>query len=261
MAIKYFGEDRIKQLLTLVKGQLDLKATPEQINTAVDAVATRVGATESEITAIKEAIQDVVKSGDLDSLKSELEKKISDAVKAHDESDAAHAALFKAHTDAIKVNTDAITTLNGTGEGSVDKKITDAFNDFATKVTDDGVVNSYKELIDWAAEHGSDATEMAAAISKLEAIVDGIGGTEEKPTVVAYVQDAIEALKIGDYAKAAELTALAERVSTVEGKAHEHTNKNVLDTITQSMVDSWNEANTEYTDTEVKAMWDSVFGE
>lgn len=143
---------------------------------------------------------------------------------------------------AEKVNANAIEVLNGTGEGSVDKKIDDAFNKFATNVTDDGVINSYKELIDWAAEHGGDAAEMAAAISKLEAIVDGIGGDGEKDTVVAYVTDAIEALKIGDYAKAADLAALADRVTTLEGKAHEHKNKDVLDGINATRVAAWDVA-------------------
>lgn len=118
----------------------------------------------------------------------------------------------------IKANADAIDVLNGSGEGSVDKKITDAFNDFSTKVTDDGVVNSYKELVDWVAEHGPEAAEMAGEITALQNILEGIGGDGEKATVVAYVDDAIAALQIGDYAKAADLTALAGRVTTAEGK-------------------------------------------
>ena len=43
----------------------------------------------------------------------------------------------------------AITTLNGEGLGSVKKQIDDAFNDFATKMSDDNVVNTYKELIEY----------------------------------------------------------------------------------------------------------------
>ena len=39
---------------------------------------------------------------------------------------------------------------------------------------------------------------MQTAISKLEAILEGIGGEGEKATVVAYVTDAINALKNGD---------------------------------------------------------------
>ena len=118
----------------------------------------------------------------------------------------------------IKMNADAIGVLNGSGVGSVDKKITDAFNDFATKVSDDGVVNSYKELIDWAATHGAEAATMAGEITALKNILKGIGGTGESATVVAYVTNAIAALKIGDYAKATDLTALAQRVTTAEGK-------------------------------------------
>ncbi len=116
----------------------------------------------------------------------------------------------------IKQNADAIGVLNGSGAGSVDKKITDAFNDFATKVSDDGVVNSYKELIDWAATHGAEAATMAGEITTLKNILSGIGGTGESATVVAYVTSAIDALKIGDYAKAADLTALAKRVTAAE---------------------------------------------
>lgn len=72
--------------------------------------------------------------------------------------------LNSALQTAISNNTAAIETLNGIGVGSVKKAIDDAFNDFSTKVTDDAVVNSYKELIDWVAEHGAEATEMAASI-------------------------------------------------------------------------------------------------
>ena len=134
----------------------------------------------------------------------------------------------------IKANADAIDVLNGTGAGSVDKKITDAFNDFATKVTDDGVVNSYKELIDWAATHGAEAAEMAGAITALQNILAGIGGEGESATVVAYVQAAIDALKIGDYAKAADLTALAERVTTVETEVAKKANDADLAAVAKS---------------------------
>lgn len=70
----------------------------------------------------------------------------------------------------ITSNKEAIDVLNGSGTGSVQKTVDDAINKFATDVTDDGVVNSYKELIDWVAEHGGEAAEMAAAIDALEAI-------------------------------------------------------------------------------------------
>ena len=101
----------------------------------------------------------------------------------------------------------------------------------------DASFDTLKEIADWISSHKTDATAMNSAIVKLEAIVDGIGGDGEKATVVEYVIDAIAALKIGDYAKAADLTALAGRVTTLEGKAHEHANKALLDTYTQTEVD------------------------
>lgn len=100
--------------------------------------------------------------------------------------------LDQALQTAIDDNTTAIETLNGTGVGSVKKQIDDAFNDFATKVTDDGVVNSYKELIDWAASHGSDATEMMASIQALENLLTGIGGEREPATVNAAIEKKVD---------------------------------------------------------------------
>lgn len=118
-----------------------------------------------------------------------------------DELDAALKAVINAKAEASEVTTlsGKIDTLNGTGVGSVSKAITDAFNDFATKVTDDGVVNSYKELIDWAAEHGGEAAEMTAAISNIESLLAGIGGEGNPATVKAAIAAAISNLNIGNY--------------------------------------------------------------
>ena len=74
-------------------------------------------------------------------------------------------------------------------------------------------LDTLAEIAAWIQEHPDDAAAMNASIEALQAILDGIGDTEsgEKATVVAYVTDAIAALNIGDYATAAQLTALAGR--------------------------------------------------
>lgn len=88
----------------------------------------------------------------------------------------------------------------------------------------DASYDTLKEIADWISSHGTEATAMNSAIVTLQGIVKGIGGKGEKATVVAYVTDAIAALKIGDYAKAADLTALAARVTALEsGKANKAT--------------------------------------
>ena len=136
----------------------------------------------------------------------------------------------------VQANTDAIGVLNGeaTVEGSVKKTVADEIAKVVAGAPES--FDTLKELSDWIATHGQDAAEMNSAIVALQNILDGIGDTEsgEKATVVAYVTDAIAALNIGDYAKAADLTALAGRVTTLEGTSHTHANKALLDTYTQT---------------------------
>lgn len=117
----------------------------------------------------------------------------------------------------IKTNEDAIGVLNGTGEGSVTKAVNDAINDFATKATENGTIDTFKELVDWVAGHPDIVNGLTGDINKLKAILKGFGTAEgQSPEVKAYIDSAIKALKIGDYAKAADLTALAGRVETLE---------------------------------------------
>ena len=125
---------------------------------------------------------------------------------------------IEAHKTAIDAK---VTTL--IGEDS-DKSVRTIASEETAKIVAgaDASFDTLKEIADWISNHKTDAAAMNSAIVALEGIVDGIGGEGEKATVVAYVTDAIAALKIGDYAKAADLTALAARVGTLEatvGKA------------------------------------------
>lgn len=80
------------------------------------------------------------------------------------------------------------TKMDGTGEGSVDAKINAKINEFATNVTDDGVVNSYKELIDYVASHNNEAVDMANDIINLQELV---GSTSVADQIAAAI-DGIE---------------------------------------------------------------------
>ena len=113
-----------------------------------------------------------------------------------------------------------VTTLIGSVEGDDGKSARTIASEEVAKIVAgaDASYDTLKEISDWISSHKDDATAMNSAIIALEGIVDGIGGDGEKATVVAYVTDAIAALKIGDYAKAVDLTALASRVTTAEGK-------------------------------------------
>ena len=111
-------------------------------------------------------------------------------------------------------------------------------------------IDSIKELATWVNTHGTEAAGYAAAISALEALVGDtavatqianaiaaenlaqyaktadIEGTLNKidtqGTVTEAINAAITALAIGDYAKAADLTALATRVATLEAAGYQN---------------------------------------
>lgn len=132
----------------------------------------------------------------------------------------------------------AITTLNGEGLGSIKKKIDDAFNDFATKISDDNVVNTYKELIDYCATHSAEAAEMAGdivanemAISTLETYIgklpEGIDATTiieyinaKISTEIASIRSVLDSYKLSNDAVVSKNTSaisiLKEKVETLE---------------------------------------------
>lgn len=196
------------------------------------------------------------------------------------------AAALKEVIDSKAAATDvtalqnAVNTLNGTGDGSVKKTVDDAINDFATNVSDDAVINSYKELIDWVAEHGSEAAEMAAAIQTnagdIDALEQFVGTLPEgatSTTVVGYIAEAIAAIGIGNYYTKteadeaisaalanyytkAEIDALIAKYSTTEqmNAAIKAVDDKFANYYTSEQVDAMIA-----TDTEVNEMLDEVF--
>ena len=78
--------------------------------------------------------------------------------------------------------------MTGTGEGSIEQKISDEvttqINAFAEKVSDDGTVNTFKELVDYVASHGTEVADMAADITSLQKLV---GSTSVNDQVVAAI--------------------------------------------------------------------------
>lgn len=114
---------------------------------------------------------------------------------------------FSALQTQVQENTDALVVLNGTGEGSVIKLVSDAINEFATKMSDDGTVNTFKELVDYASTHGSEFGELLVEVNavkeknaeqdeRIEAIELTLGSSEEgAPTLVEKVEQHAEAIQ------------------------------------------------------------------
>lgn len=91
-------------------------------------------------------------------------------------------------------------------------------------------LDTLAEIAAWIQEHPGDAAAMNEAIVALQNKVD----TGDK-NVSVYVADAIAALSIGDYAKAAELTELAGRVSALETASATHALKTEVQAVSDEL--------------------------
>ena len=145
----------------------------------------------------------------------------------------------KAYNDSelrglIKANTDAITILNGDGavEGSVTKKVAEGIASVVAGA--DASFDTLKEIADWIVNDVTGAASMANKISALETLV---GNTAVATQIANAIEAALKIDGVDKYALASELTALAEKVATLEGASHTHDNKALLDTYTQTEVD------------------------
>lgn len=94
-------------------------------------------------------------------------------------------------------------------------------------------LDTLQEIAAWIQSHPDDAAGMAADIQALQAILADFGTSDHAvaATVREYVDDAIAALKIGDYAKAADLTAAVQRIAALEAKPAAG--------ITAEQIDAW----------------------
>lgn len=146
----------------------------------------------------------------------------------------------------IKANADAITKLNAssTTEGSVDYKIAQAVAQIMENP--DETMNSINELVTWCNDHAKDALELTNRVTGAEGDIDALEALVGSTAVATQITDAIaSALKIegvDKYALATDLTAAIARIATLEGKAHEHANKTVLDGINATKVAAWDAA-------------------
>lgn len=248
----------VKLAQTTASGDLATDVT--NLQTQVNALAAKVGAAkdgDTAATGLYALIETAQKQAD---------KGVTDAATAQSAAETAQTDVDALETvvgaddttglrKRIKDNETAIGVLNGTGEGSVSKTVSDAVSALVDNAPE--TFDTFKEIATWIEKHGNDATAMTTAISALEAILAGFGtGEGETATVKKYVDDAITALKIGDYAKAADLTTLADRVNTLEKKP--------AASISQDQIDAWdakqdagNYVDQTAYDTKVKALEDA----
>lgn len=137
----------------------------------------------------------------------------------------------------INTNKTAINTLNGTGDGSVDKKVAAAIAKVVADAPED--FDTLKEVADWIANDTTGAAKMQADIGTLTTDVSGLK---------TKVGDTSVADQLKPYAKTTEVTTALEpyakttAVQDAIDKAHKHANKAVLDGIDAVKVAAWDGA-------------------
>lgn len=76
------------------------------------------------------------------------------------------------------------TKMDGTGEGTVDAKIDAKINEFAKKVTDGNTIDTFKELVDYVANHGGEVESIVNDITTLQGLVGEESVSEQISTAI-----------------------------------------------------------------------------
>ena len=231
-AVTVAAYDASSRKITLTKGATYV--TSAEVSSAIATAIGDLGNKEDDVpyTTVKEYVDDKVAdvvAGSIEGL---------GALAAKDQ--VAEADLESALAAKINGKADqaAVDALVGADTGKSVRTI--ANEELAAQLIPEGAqesLNTLQEIAQWIQDHPDDAAAMNTAIEALETKVD----TGEQ-TVSAYVAAAIAALNIGDYATAANLTALADRVTTLEGASHTHANKAELDKIADGDKAKWDAA-------------------
>lgn len=221
--------------------------TVEGLATEIEALKTRVDSVESDndtaITGINDKIGTVPDGKTVVELINDAKTEATyddtalsgrvaaiegDYLKAEDK----NAIETKMATDISTAKTETIAAIMG--EAGIDEKY-DTLKEIADWILSD--TTSSAELITRVTNiendylKGADKTALQGDIDALERFVGTLPEGAASTTVVAYIKEVVDALKIGDYAKAADLTALTSRVQALEDVGAE---KNVIDSVDEA---------------------------
>lgn len=123
----------------------------------------------------------------------------------------------------VAANEDAIEVLNGTEAvtGSVANTVAKAINDWAEKATENDTIDTFKELIDYAAEHGSEYSTLAGVVQGHTTAIDTLNG-DGAGSVAKTVADAVAAEAVlreaADNALGQRIDAIVNESGTIDTK-------------------------------------------
>lgn len=127
----------------------------------------------------------------------------------------------------VAANKAAINTLNGTGDGSVKKAVSDAVASIVNGAPE--AYDTLKEISDWISSHASDAAGMNSQIKtnkedigKLKTLIGTLPNTATSKDIVSYIAEyvskALADSDLSQYAKAEDLKAAVGRIDAIEKK-------------------------------------------
>lgn len=237
----------------------------EYVNIKTAGIATDAALEElnNQVSGLQTAVQDIQKDYLVEADKTELSGQITDVDTKADtnaeaiaaiQADYLKAADKKELQDQIDANENAITLLTN----GVDSETIDGVNDLITYVNEHGaeVTTMQGNIADNAAAIANEKTAREEADAALAGRLDVLEEIDHNAYVAAdaTLKSELQA-EIAKKADASVVTALDEaykaadealdaRVKVVEGKAHEHANKDVIDGITSEKVAAWDDAAT-----------------
>ena len=230
--------------VTGLQDALDEKAVATQVATDITAAKTAVLGEADYAHTVKDAYE--LASGKTSMTEVEakgyaVKTEVDTSIKAVDDKITAANTAATELAGRVSANETAITTLNGTGEGSVTRTVADKIAEVVAGANED--FDTLKEIADWIMSDTTGAAKMQSDITSLKTLV---GDT----AVATQIENALKVGGVDKYALASELAAIAN-------KAHEHANKTVLDGITAEKVTAWDAAESNantYTDEQIGAI-------
>lgn len=230
--------------VTGLQDALDEKAVATQVATDITAAKTAVLGEADYAHTVKDAYELASSKTSMTEVEAKgyaVKTEVDTSIKAVDDKITAANTAATELAGRVSANETAITTLNGTGEGSVTRTVADKIAEVVAGANED--FDTLKEIADWIMSDTTGAAKMQSDITSLKTLV---GDT----AVATQIENALKVDGVDKYALASELTAIAN-------KAHEHANKTVLDGITAEKVTAWDaaEANANtYTDEQIGAI-------
>lgn len=230
--------------VTGLQDALDEKAVATQVATDITAAKTAVLGEADYAHTVKDAYELASSKTSMAEVEAKgyaVNTEVDASIKAVDDKITAANTAATELAGRVSANETAITTLNGTGEGSVTRTVADKIAEVVAGANED--FDTLKEIADWIMSDTTGAAKMQSDITSLKTLV---GDT----AVATQIENALKVDGVDKYALASELAAIAD-------KAHEHANKTVLDGITAEKVTAWDaaEANANtYTDEQIGAI-------